>query len=261
MNNKTSKPQYVLYAGINGAGKSTLHKLATNIDIIDIDNLSSMKRINPDEILRSFGGNSNNRQDQFKSAKRTVELIEHSIKNKISFNQETTLAGRARTHEKRLGKLKDQGYELHLFYVALPSDQLAKSRVEDRVKKGGHHIPSKTIEKRYVESFENLKQVIKYFETVNVFDNSDIAYDEVVRFANGKIILDRTDKEEFQYLSFIPRILNNELIMKRNKEPVDTSRRVNKKLDKLLEQRSIKKSAKNRNKNIDKTKNNLDKER
>jgi predicted ABC-type ATPase len=39
--------KYVLIAGVNGAGKSTLYQT--------LDSLQNMKRINTDEIVRSFG--------------------------------------------------------------------------------------------------------------------------------------------------------------------------------------------------------------
>jgi predicted ABC-type ATPase len=39
--------KYVLITGVNGAGKSTLYQI--------LDSLQNMKRINTDEIVRSFG--------------------------------------------------------------------------------------------------------------------------------------------------------------------------------------------------------------
>ena len=39
--------KYILIAGVNGAGKSTLYQT--------LDSLKDMKRINTDEIVKSFG--------------------------------------------------------------------------------------------------------------------------------------------------------------------------------------------------------------
>ena len=39
--------KYILIAGVNGAGKSTLYQT--------LDSLKGMKRVNTDEIVRSFG--------------------------------------------------------------------------------------------------------------------------------------------------------------------------------------------------------------
>lgn len=39
--------KYILIAGVNGAGKSTLYQT--------LDSLKDMKRVNTDEIVKSFG--------------------------------------------------------------------------------------------------------------------------------------------------------------------------------------------------------------
>lgn len=86
------KPTYVLFAGINGAGKSTLFETYKD----DFPVLSrTIQRVNPDEILRNFGGNPENKQDQAKSAKIAVKNLKSYMTNLVSFNQETTLGGNA----------------------------------------------------------------------------------------------------------------------------------------------------------------------
>lgn len=46
---------YTVYAGVNGAGKSTLYRMQ--------DEINDEKRVNSDEILRSFGGDWRNEHD------------------------------------------------------------------------------------------------------------------------------------------------------------------------------------------------------
>lgn len=48
------------------------------------------------------------------------------------------------------------GWTVQLFYLWLPSVAICKARVAERVARGGHDIPSETIERRYFRSVRNL---------------------------------------------------------------------------------------------------------
>ena len=45
---------------------------------------------------------------------------------------------------------------MQIFYVALPSAELAVNRVALRVKQGGHNIPKTDVERRFQRSLHNL---------------------------------------------------------------------------------------------------------
>lgn len=77
---------YTIFAGVNGAGKSTLYLSMK-------EELSNQERVNSDEILKNFGGNWKNQEDQAKAMKEAIRKIKYCLDNKISFNQETTLTG------------------------------------------------------------------------------------------------------------------------------------------------------------------------
>ena len=62
--------KYILIAGVNGAGKSTLYQT--------LDSLKDMKRVNTDEIVRSFG-NWRNTSDVMKAGKIAVKEIEDAF--------------------------------------------------------------------------------------------------------------------------------------------------------------------------------------
>jgi predicted ABC-type ATPase len=51
--------------------------------------------------------------------------------------------------------LKRRGYEVHSFFLWLPSVELAISRVKERVLRGGHDIPIGVIRRRFERSFRN----------------------------------------------------------------------------------------------------------
>ncbi len=82
--------------------------------------------------------------------KRLRELAEANV----SFAFESTLS--SRTFALFLGRCKARGYKVQIFYVALPSAELAVNRVALRVKQGGHNIPQTDVERRFQRSLHNL---------------------------------------------------------------------------------------------------------
>lgn len=128
--------KYLIFAGVNGAGKTTLFQ--TNIEY------KNYPRVNLDEIVRSFGSWKNN-LDVLNAGKIAVKQIKEYFESGESFNQETTLCGNSIF--KNIEKAKLLGYEVELYYVGLASADLAKSRVRQRVRDGGHGIPEADIER------------------------------------------------------------------------------------------------------------------
>ena len=71
-----------------------------------------------------------------------------------------------------IDKAHENGFEVTLLYVALRDENLAIKRVEDRVQKGGHGVPSEIIKKRYRQSNHNLSAVAFKSDNVFIYDNS-----------------------------------------------------------------------------------------
>lgn len=166
--------RYILIAGVNGAGKSTLYQT--------LQNLQSMPRINSDEIVRQFG-DWRNLADVMRAGKISVERISRFIDEGTSFNQETTLCGRSII--KNIKQAKRQGYFIELHYVGLENVELAKMRVSDRVKRGGHGVPEQDIEKRYIETFSNLKAVLPICDLTAFYDNT-VGFRRFAIYQNGR---------------------------------------------------------------------------
>lgn len=182
-----SKNLYI-FAGVNGAGKSTLYN-----SLIDDEGIRNSVRINTDEIVRTFGDWKNN-ADQIKSAKIAIKLRNHCFEEGKSFNEETTLTGK--TILKTIEKAKELGYKIYLFYVGVNSPEIAKERVKNRVLKGGHNIAPEVIEKRYYESFENLKKIISKCDYVKIYDNTNI-YKNIFSSIDNKITKNNTELPEW----------------------------------------------------------------
>lgn len=182
--------RYVLIAGVNGAGKSTLYQA--------LDSLHDMERINTDEIVRAFG-NWKNVSDVFRAGKIAVKKINGLFDSMVSFNQETTLCGN--TIINNINKAKELGYQIEVHYVGVDTVDIAKKRIAYRVSQGGHGIPDSDVERRYIESFSNLKRILSICDLVVMYDNTE----DFKRFAiyeNGELkrISDSVPKWYIEYL-------------------------------------------------------------
>ncbi|MCL2362331.1 MAG: zeta toxin family protein [Defluviitaleaceae bacterium] len=194
------KPKtYTVFAGVNGAGKSTFHRVLKRDFGI---------RINVDEIIREqFNNDWSNPQIQMNAGRIAIRLINESLKGDTSFNQETTLTGR--TIITNIKKAKANGFEVVLYYVGLESVGLSIERVAIRVANGGHGIPVEDLQRRYSNSFENLKLVMPLCDKVYIYDNSTDntrgGFNPLIIIQNGKVVL--LDKGCPQYLKDVLDVL------------------------------------------------------
>lgn len=168
--------KYVLIAGVNGAGKSTLYQT--------LPNLQNMPRVNTDEILKEFG-DWRNAVDVMRAGKIAVKRIAQYLNEEITFNQETTLCGKSILNN--IDKAKKKGYFIELHYVGVESVDIAKRRVLERVQEGGHGIPEKDIEKRYIDTLYNLKIVLPKCDFVAFYDNT-VEFERFAIYKNGKSV-------------------------------------------------------------------------
>lgn len=167
--------KYILIAGVNGAGKSTLYQT--------LDSLKTMKRVNTDEIIRGFGSWKNS-ADVMKAGVIAVKMIKECFKNEVSFNQETTLCGNSIF--KNIDIARSLGYEIELHYVGVESVEIAKQRIAYRVAHGGHGIPDKDVERRYLESFEHLNIIKDKCDLLVLYDNTE-AFNRFAIYKNGRL--------------------------------------------------------------------------
>ncbi|MCT4486968.1 zeta toxin family protein [Levilactobacillus parabrevis] len=158
-------PEYIIIAGINGAGKSTLYDSQPLL-------FKNTRRINADEILRQSGGNWRKTSDNFHAMRQELKEIHRALDVRESIHVETTLSGNGRTQAELIADAKNQGFNVTLIYLALPTPDLAISRVAERVKKGGHGIPSDLIIKRYKQSLSNLPKIARLADSVSIYTNS-----------------------------------------------------------------------------------------
>ena len=148
MNNvDQGQPTVYVIAGPNGAGKTTF---ATEF----LPNFVDCREfLNADLIaagLSPFAPESQN----IKAGRLLLERMRELKAERKTFGFETTLSGR--TYFKILRDLKDSGYRIELFFLWLPSSDLAVSRVAGRVRQGGHDVPVPDIQRRFELGLKNL---------------------------------------------------------------------------------------------------------
>ncbi len=136
-----------IIAGPNGAGKTTfalkyLPYIADCHFFVNADLIASgLSPLMPENEL-------------LKAGRLFLSEIERHIVARHDFGFETTLAGRGYLH--LIKRLKTAGWRVELIYLALPNAEMAKMRVIERVRHGGHDIPVPDIERRFTRSLENL---------------------------------------------------------------------------------------------------------
>lgn len=142
-----NKPVCWIIAGPNGAGKTTfalefLPQIANCHKFVNADLIAAgLSPLSPESELLS-------------ASRLFLKEIQANILFRKDFAFETTLSGRG--YLRLIKRLKKEGWQVELLYLALPSVELSKLRVLERVEHGGHNIPAKDIERRFPRSLSNL---------------------------------------------------------------------------------------------------------
>jgi predicted ABC-type ATPase len=119
----------------------------------------------------------------FRAGRLMLDEIELLAKRGADFGFETTLSGR--THLNLLRDLKQRGYVVHLFFLWVPTVELALSRVRGRVMRGGHSIPAAIVRRRFARSIRNFFTHYRGLaHSWLLFDNSG-QVPEIIAFENG----------------------------------------------------------------------------
>jgi predicted ABC-type ATPase len=167
-------PAAVVLAGINGAGKTTASQALL------ADTLHLMTFVNADAIAKGLSG-FDPESVAIQAGRVMLQRLRELARNRENFAFETTLA--ARTYAGWLDSIRQNGYEVSLFYFWLKSADMAVSRVANRVREGGHHVPEATIRQRYSRSVRNLFEL--YMPVVNTWKIYDNSGEELQLFAEG----------------------------------------------------------------------------
>lgn len=140
-------PTCWIISGPNGAGKTTfaleyLPKVARCSRFVNADLIAAgLSPLAPERELLA-------------ASRLFLSEIEACVRQREDFAFETTLAGRS--YLKLVRRLRAEGWRVELIYLALPSMEMSRLRVAERVLHGGHNIPTADIERRFGRSLANL---------------------------------------------------------------------------------------------------------
>ena len=100
-----------------------------------------------------------------------LEEIDECVASGESFALETTLSGRG--YLRKIALWQKLGYEVKLWFLSLPSEDVAISRVAERVAQGGHNIPEQILRRRFKTGLENFhERYRKVVDSWAFFDSS-----------------------------------------------------------------------------------------
>jgi predicted ABC-type ATPase len=213
-----------MFAGPNGSGKSTLNSIISkellgvyiNPDEIEkeinkfsfLDMLNYRVETNEEEVISFFENHPllekadltnelcllrfvdnkidfSNMSINSYYASICADFIRHQLlKSKISFTFETVMSSRDKVDF--LKKAQETGYRTYLYFIATQDPIVNISRVNNRVKLGGHSVPEDKIVSRYYRSLELLSEAVKYSTRAYIFDNSSQEKSWIAQVNNSK---------------------------------------------------------------------------
>jgi predicted ABC-type ATPase len=151
-----SLKKIIIIAGHNGSGKTTFAG-----DFLPAE-AKTLKFINADLIAAGLAP-FNPETASFKAGRLMLEEIDECVDGGNSFAFETTLSGLV--YMKKIAVWQAHGYQVKLWFLSLPNENIAVSRVASRVLQGGHNIPENVIRRRFKSGLENFHEL--YSKVVN----------------------------------------------------------------------------------------------
>lgn len=139
-------PHVIVLGGPNGAGKSTAAPALLP------GALAITEFVNADTVAQGLSGFEPQRA-AIQAGRVMLTRLRDLANQRLNFAFEITMA--SRTFAPWLGELIERGYALHLIYLWLPTPELAISRVTQRERLGGHHVPPEIVRRRYHAGLRN----------------------------------------------------------------------------------------------------------
>lgn len=88
-----------------------------------------------------------------------------------------------------LRDVRQNGFRIYLYFVATEDPEINVSRVESRVRAGGHDVPHDKIIARYNRSLELLAEALRVADRAYIFDNSGPDLKWIAEFENRRMRL------------------------------------------------------------------------
>lgn len=183
----------VILAGPNGAGKSTAQPflIPPSMAFVNADNIARE--------LRNVGGSSGTATD-LAAGRLLLKRLEELVLARQDFCTETNLANRSLAQ--KIPQWQDVGYRVSVYYLWIPSPDLAVARVAQRVMTGGHNIPEATIRRRYYLGLQNFYEVYAPLaDRWRLYDSSGKGKPRLIEWGARRIV-DRSLWKKIREIAF-----------------------------------------------------------
>ena len=183
----SANPQLLFVAGPNGAGKSTFSKKISEPGavIFDVDKvIARIEAQSPDKPKKQVYQEATN--EFFKQATDAVKQKRH-FTLETNFRDESLLD--------IVAEFKRHGYTADMVYLTLKSVKESVSRVNQRVKNGGHYVDLKNIEQNYTLGLQYLERFAARFDNLDIINTSgdDFQIRSLLSIRQQKIVYLCTD--------------------------------------------------------------------
>ena len=88
-----------------------------------------------------------------------LNMIDDYVTRGESFSFETTLSGRS--YARLIPRWQELGYSIKLFFLRLPTSEMAIARVAQRIVEGGHDVPESVIRRRFHSGWRNFESIYR----------------------------------------------------------------------------------------------------
>ncbi len=174
----TGGKQLWVLTGGNGAGKSTFYEqflATTGMPFVNADILA--KQLDPEHTEAV----------SYKAA-----ILAGKLRTKILYTGNSFCFETVFSHPSKIDFLahaKSHGYDIILIYIHLQTDELNQARVAQRVKRGGHNVPTDKIISRIPRTIRYVRGTLPLVDIAKFYDNSShsLPFLSVALLGNGQL--------------------------------------------------------------------------
>jgi predicted ABC-type ATPase len=191
-------PELYVITGSNGAGKSTIgpdflpNHIKQTCTVFDGDLLFMRKR---SELYIS--GIKSHKECKKLAFSWLTEHFEKQVNDALLHNTDFCYEGHF-TNDATWDvprKFKEAGYEINLIFFGLKETALSELRVVARTAEGGHYVDPITVADNFYGNLEKLDQHFQMFNSIQIYDTSEIEYRLLVYLEAGKPVFAVSSKQ------------------------------------------------------------------